>query len=109
MFSAENIGDGSISVTHSQTKYILVSPAQARRMGLGGGRWELVRCSGDERGCWLKRTKNGKNVLVTLRRPDAGGRVGLVRSFCWDIFAQTTGLELAPGAFDKFKLVEAKL
>lgn len=105
MFRAENIGDGSISVTHSGSKYLLVSAAQARRMGLGGGRWELEPVAEEERGCWLQRTKNGSRVLVTLRRPD-GLRPVLVRDFCWDIFSKTTGLILEPGAFGKFRLKE---
>jgi hypothetical protein len=105
MFKAEDIGDGTISVSHSNDKYILVSRSQARRMGLGVGGWEMVPAGPEERGCWLMRTKGGGNVLVTMRAPDCGRDTGLVRSFCWDIFARTTGLDLEPGKFGKYKLV----
>ena len=110
MFKADNIGDGSISVTHSGTKFILVSAAQARRMGLGGGRWEVVPASEDDkRACWLKRTSNGERVLICRRRPEENAYSSrLVRSFCWDIFSKTTGVKLAPGEVGRFRLMEAK-
>lgn len=103
MFRAADIGDGHVSIEHSGNNSILVSPAQARRMGLRTGSWELELAGDDEAGCWLQRSRGGANVLVFRRREGESG-YGLIRSFCWDIFSKTTGLELEPGQIGKYKL-----
>lgn len=105
MFKAADIGDGHVSVDHAAGNSILVSPSQARRMGLRTGLWELLPAAENERGCWLLRTKSGRDVIVSKRKPGELG-YGLIRSFCWSIFSKTTGLELEPGQFAKYKLKE---
>lgn len=94
-----------IEVKRSDGGIFILPEYKASELGLRAGKWNVVSVSEQEDGIWIRRSKGGERVGLWKGLPDTGE---LIKALCWDLFAATTGISLAPGTSGKYRLEAIK-